>query len=59
VSELITSPYKIDEVVLELADVSITTSQMLKIFTTPKEFEKIKQQRLSRLAKRMNGGADQ
>jgi hypothetical protein len=45
----------ISEVVEELADVSITTSQMLKIFNCHEEVEKIKQQKLSRLAKRMNG----
>ncbi len=49
----------ISEVIEELADVSITTSQMKKIFTTPEEFEKIKQQKLSRLAKRMNRGDSQ
>jgi hypothetical protein len=39
----------------ELADVSITTQQMLKIFTTPEEFEKAKRAKLSRLAERMRG----
>lgn len=45
----------ISEVVEELADVSITTQQMLKIFTTPEEFEKAKRAKLSRLAERMRG----
>jgi hypothetical protein len=46
------------EVTSELADVSITTQQMLKIFTTPEEFEKVKQAKLSRLVERMNGDGD-
>lgn len=41
--------------VSELADVSITTSQMKLIFTTPEEFEKAKQEKLSRLEERMRG----
>jgi hypothetical protein len=31
---------------------------MLKIFTTPEEFEKVKQAKLSRLVERMNGDGD-
>lgn len=51
---------KIDHasVASELADVSITTSQMKKIFTTSDEFEKVKQAKLSRLVERMNGDGD-
>ena len=45
-------------IVSELADVSITTSQMIKLFTTPEEFEKAKQAKLTRLADRMNGDGD-
>jgi superfamily II helicase len=41
--------------VSELADVSITTSQMRKMFTTPEEFEKVKQAKLSRLADMISG----
>lgn len=43
----------------ELADVSITTSQMLKIFSNREEFEKVKQAKLTRLADRINGGDSQ
>jgi len=39
----------------ELADVSLTTSQMLKIFNCLEEVEKIKQEKLSRLEARMRG----
>ncbi len=46
-------------IISELADVDITTSQMRKMFTTPDEFEKAKQAKLSRLAKRMNRGDSQ
>ena len=42
-------------IVSELADVSITTSQMIKLFTTPEEFEKAKQAKLSRLADMISG----
>jgi hypothetical protein len=49
---------QVGKVVSELADVSITTSQMKKIFTTSDEFEKVKQAKLSRLVERMNGDGD-
>jgi hypothetical protein len=49
---------RVDKIVSELADVSITTSQMKKIFTTSDEFEKVKQAKLSRLVERMNGDGD-
>jgi hypothetical protein len=55
VSELITSPYKIDEVVLELADVEITTKQVRKILTTEEEFKKAKEFKLNRLEERIEG----
>lgn len=55
VSELITSPYKIDEVVLELADVEITTKQVRKILTTEEEFKKAKEFKLNRLEERIKG----
>lgn len=45
----------IGKIVSELADVSITTSQMLKIFNCLEEVEKIKQEKLSRLEERMGG----
>jgi len=41
--------------VSELADVFITTSQMRKMFTTPEEFEKVKQFKLRRLADTISG----
>jgi hypothetical protein len=48
---------KIDHasVASELADVSLTTTQMLKIFNCSEEVEKIKQEKLSRLEARMGG----
>jgi len=46
---------QVGKVVSELADVSITTSQMIKLFTTPEEFEKAKQAKLTRLADMISG----
>jgi hypothetical protein len=42
-------------VVLELADVEITTKQVRKILTTEEEFKKAKEFKLNRLEERIEG----
>jgi hypothetical protein len=43
----------IDNIVSELADVFITATQTLKIFSTPEEFQKVKDIKLNRLKERI------
>lgn len=45
----------VEHLISELADVAITTTTMQKMFTTPEEFEKVKQAKLTRLIERING----
>lgn len=47
------NPETVENATEELADAAITTTIMQKMFTTPEEFEKVKQAKLNRLKNRM------